>query len=114
MTRIIFFQLFFIGLISSMVLSAGGCKGKVVDDKDVVQVTGRVRLVGSAPMSEIVISAEDKQWYVAREDMHKLIKLQQQTVTVEAKETIKEMKFANGTSAGTRRILSDIKIITAQ
>jgi hypothetical protein len=90
-------------------LTAGGCR-----DKEIVQVTGKVRLVGSGVMPEIVISAEDKEWYVAREEMQKLHKLQQQTVTVEAKETIKEMKFANGRSAGIRRTLSDIKIISIQ
>ena len=111
--RSIIFLLFFICLASPDILAAGGGgKEKVVEDKDIVQVTGRVRLVGSDVMSELVISAEDRQWYIAREDKQKLMKLQQQTVTVEGKVTVKEMKWANGTSAGMRYTLSNIKIIS--
>jgi len=113
--RIIISLLFFICLASAAALAAGGGgKGKVTDDNDIVKVTGKVRLVGTGVMPELVISGKDREWYIAKEDMHKLHKLQHQTVTVEGKETAKEMKFANGRSAGIRYTLSDIKIITAQ
>ena len=113
MTKRIILWLLFIGLASAAVLPvvalAAGKENGVL-----VQVTGRVRLIGNDARPELVISLEDKQWYIAREDMHKLKNLQQRIVTVEGKEIVKELKFANGRSAGTRRILSDIKIIAVE
>jgi len=78
-----------------------------------VQVTGIVRLVGNEPFSEIVITNSQDAWYIAREEREKLADLQQQTVTVEGEETVTELKFANGQSAGTRRELRNIRIISA-
>jgi hypothetical protein len=101
----------FFGLVCLCVavpLSAAG------EPKEVVQVTGRVRLVGSAPFFELVIRGEDKQWYLQREDMQKLMALQHQTVTVEAEETIKELKWGNGRPAGKRRYLSNVKLIKVE
>ena len=84
-------------------------------EKDVIQVTGVVRLVGNAPFSEYVISSSDNQYYIAAgEDLSLLRTLQHQTVTVQAKETLKEIRFASGRSAGTRRELKNIKIIAVQ
>jgi hypothetical protein len=76
-----------------------------------VQVTGIVRLVGSGPMTEIVITGLDKEWYVSREEDRLLRDLQYQTVTVEGYESVFELRFANGLYAGQRRTLKDIKII---
>ncbi|GHV90921.1 hypothetical protein AGMMS50268_14240 [Spirochaetia bacterium] len=76
-----------------------------------VRVTGRVRLTGSGPGQELVITGTDREWRINKEDQNKLWDLQQQTVTVEGRETSKEMKFANGTSAGTWYFLENIKII---
>ena len=84
------------------------------EKKTVVKITGTVRLVGSEPFSELVISGTDDEWYIDKDDEQKLWNLQQRTVTVEGKETVKELKFANGRSAGERRILRDIKIITVE
>ena len=79
-----------------------------------MRVSGRVRLVGSASMSEIVITGTDREWYVAMEDKDKLFDLQQRIVTVEGEETVVELKFVNGKSAGQRRILRNIKIIAME
>jgi len=79
----------------------------------VVEVTGIVRLVGSAPFYEIVISGEYN-WYVARDEMEKLHDLQHQTVTVEGEETITELFFAGGMPAGRRRELKNIRIISVE
>ncbi|MCL2154738.1 MAG: hypothetical protein FWH53_03635 [Leptospirales bacterium] len=109
MAKRIILWLLFICLASVEVLPAGK------DGNEKLQVTGRVRLVGSDVRPELVISAEGGlQWYIANEDKQKLMNLQQRIVTVEGKETIKEMKFANGRSAGKRHILSDIKVITVK
>ena len=77
-----------------------------------VQVTGRVRLVGSGPFTELVISGPDMEWYIAKEDEYKLKDLQQQTVTVEGIETVENLTFASGIPAGERRTLSNIKIVS--
>jgi hypothetical protein len=76
-----------------------------------VQVSGIVRLVGSGPITEIVITGPDKEWYVSREDDRLLRELQHRTVTVEGYESVFELRFANGFYAGQRRELKDIKII---
>ena len=102
-----------LGLLFICLAAALSALGNKEEDA-VVQVTGRVRLVGSGPMPEIVISGQERQWYVAKEDSEKLKQLQHRTVTVEGKETVAELKFASGRSAGTRRTLSDIKIIKVE
>jgi hypothetical protein len=79
-----------------------------------VQVTGRVRLVGGGPIPEIVITGQDREWYVSREDEHLLKELQHRTLTVEGFETVVELRFANGLPAGQRRTLKDIKIISVE
>jgi len=100
-------------LIIAASVFASGSKDESAQTK-IVQVTGLVRLVGSSPMYEIVISGAEFQWYVVRDEMDKLFDLQHQTVTVEGEETIMELKFANGRPAGTRRELRKIKIISVQ
>jgi len=79
-----------------------------------VKATGRVRLVGSGALPELVLSQEGKQWYIAKEDMHKLNALQQQTVTLEGEESIRELRWANGRLAGKRRYLHNIQILTTE
>ncbi|MCL2025595.1 MAG: hypothetical protein FWG92_02185 [Leptospirales bacterium] len=113
MSRRIIPGLLFIVIASAAVLPAVA----MTADKEkgvLVQVTGRVRLVGSDTQPDIIISWEDKQWYIASEDAYKLKNMQQRIVTIEGKETIKEMKFASGRSAGKRNILSDIRIIAVK
>jgi hypothetical protein len=99
-------------LICAVSLQARGGREKKPKEGKVVQVTGLVRLVGSSPFSELVISSPAGEWYIIREEMDKLHDLQQQTVTVEGEETVTEMRFANGKSAGTRRTLRNIRLIS--
>jgi hypothetical protein len=79
-----------------------------------VQVTGIVRLVGSEPITEIVITGPDKEWYVSREEDRLLRELQHRTITVEGYESVFELRFANGFYAGQRRTLKDIKILNVE
>ena len=79
-----------------------------------VVVSGIVRLVGNSPFSEIVITGEGRDWYIAREEESKLFDLQQETITVQGFETVRELKFASGISAGERRTLKDIEIISVE
>jgi hypothetical protein len=82
------------------------------DHPVVIQVTGIVRLVGNANFPELQIVNAQMVWYIARDEMDKLYDLQHRTVTVEGEETVMELKFGNGLSAGTRRDLKNIKIIS--
>ena len=77
-------------------------------------MTGRVRLVGSAPMSDLVITGHDMEWYVAKDEEYKLRDLQQRIVSVEGSETVQKLTFASGLPAGERRTLKNIKIISVQ
>jgi len=78
----------------------------------VTQVTGVVRLVGSGPMTQLVITGDRVQWYISNDDRSKLFDLQQQVVTVEGEEIVTQMTFASGRPAGTRRELKNITIIS--
>jgi hypothetical protein len=110
MNRNFFFVLIFLCLAAS--LSALGAKEKDDGKATVVQVTGVVRLVGSANFPELQINGSQMSWYIAKDEMNKLYDLQYRTVTVEGEETVRELRFANGMSAGTRRDLKNIKIIS--
>jgi len=79
-----------------------------------VEVSGRVRLVGSSPMTSLVISGEDREWYIESNENKKLMHLQQQNVTVIANEYYEDRVFANGTSAGRFYFLKDITVIEPQ
>jgi hypothetical protein len=97
------------------VLYAGGSSEKdTVQEAKIVQITGVVRLVGSAPFSEFVITGSDFEWYTPRDEREKLQSLQHRIVTVEGEETIIELRFANGLPAGLRRELRNIRVISVE
>jgi hypothetical protein len=99
-----FFVLF---ILCITLLPAGGNKEKA----NVVRVTGVVRLVGTGLFPELVITGPEMEWHITPDEEKKLYDLQHRTVTVEGVETVTELKFANGLSAGTHRELKNIKII---
>lgn len=76
-----------------------------------VRVSGRVRLVGSSPRTELVISGDTEEWFTEQQDRDKLVKLQQQTVTVEGSGYSLDMILANGIYMGKRLILRNIRVI---
>ena len=80
-------------------------------ERRIIQVTGRLRLVGSEPFPELVISGQDEEWHVVPEDQHKLRNLQHWglKITVEGEETVVEWRRANG-STRIERILSNITV----
>jgi hypothetical protein len=77
-----------------------------------VEISGRVRMVGSSPMTSLVITGESREWYIDAEEQEKFINLQQQIVTVRASEYYRDMAFANGRSAGRFYYLKNIVIIS--
>jgi len=95
-------------------LSAFGAKEKNKGAVPVVQVSGTVRLVGTDLFPEIVITGSDNEWYVDKEDAPKIRELQHRIVTVEGEETVVEMRFANGLSAGVRRTLRNVRVISIE
>ena len=97
--------LFFLCLAAALYAGGG------MEKNDIIQVTGRVRLVGNEPFSELVITSEGNSWYIAKNDAHKLHDLQHRMVTVTGEETVMELTFANGRPAGQRRTLNNITII---
>jgi hypothetical protein len=76
-----------------------------------VTVSGTVRMVGSSPMTALVISGEDREWYIEQAEERKIAHLQQQTVTVSGKEYYTDYVLANGISAGRRYFLKDITVV---
>ncbi|MDR0388013.1 MAG: hypothetical protein LBH57_08250 [Treponema sp.] len=75
-----------------------------------VRVSGRVRLVGTGLFPQLVISGEEREWYIDKEEESKLLEFQQQLVTVEGRESYKDLTFANGFPAGRRYTLRDIRL----
>jgi len=86
-------------------------RGEPQRDLSRVEVSGRVRLVGNSPMTSLVITGEDREWYIESAEEEKLMQLQQQNVTVIANEYYEDRVFANGTSAGRFWFLKDIVVI---
>jgi len=82
------------------------------DDRNVVQVTGVVRLVGTANFPELVLTDSDGDWHISTDEKHKLNDLQQQEVTIEGEATITERKSINGVFTRTRRELKNIRILS--
>ncbi len=76
-----------------------------------VQVIGRIRLVGSAPLTTLVISdAAGNDWYIAETDREAVRLFEQREITLTGLVEIKEMILANGTKLPSRRILSKIVV----
>jgi hypothetical protein len=78
----------------------------------IVQVSGRVRLVGTGVFPELVISGETREWFIDKDEQHKLIEFQQSVVTVEGAETYTDLTFANGLPAGRRYALKNIRLVS--
>ena len=88
-------------------LSAAG----QAEQNPLVLITGRVRLVGNEPFTELVITGQDRDWFIERSEAYKLRDLQQRTVTVEGMETVTSLQWASGLPAGNRYSLKNIRII---
>jgi hypothetical protein len=113
MSNIFRFALIPLFLCLAMLLPARGRKEAqyTAVQNTVVQISGRVRLVGTALFPNLVITGPEHEWYIDSEEMYKLADMQHLTVTVEGTETVVQLTFANGLPAGERRTLRDVKII---
>jgi hypothetical protein len=80
-------------------------------EPEIIRVRGRVRLVGSEPFPEILISDENGvDWYPEGREGRALLPYQQRIITVEGQADTLELILANGEYAGVRRILRNIRI----
>ena len=76
-----------------------------------VTVSGRVRLVGSALFSHLVISdAENRDWYISSDEQKKLASFEQRGITVKGNAFAQDLILANGENIGIRYTLRDIVI----
>ena len=117
MNKILRYALLPVMLCLAVILPAGGSRDKKVQEEEfprqVIRITGTVKLVGSEPFPCLVISGTHE-WYIDMNDVQNLRNLQHRRVTVEGVETVNELRFANGMPAGERRTLSQIKIICVE
>ena len=92
--------------------STGGTGGEAAPQSRLVRVSGRVRLVGSAVFPELVISGENREWFIDRDEQPLLAEFQQRIVTVEGTESYVDLTFANSLPAGRRYTLKNIRLIS--
>ena len=77
-----------------------------------VELSGRVRLVGNEPFPELVLTGEDGQsWFIAPEDRTVLSAYEQRIVTIRGRVKLQELILANGQKLETRRILSEVTLV---
>jgi len=106
-------RIFLLVLLSLCVITSLVARG-IRQKTPLVRVTGVVRLVGSSPFTRLVITGDENQWEIAKEDWDKLYDLQHRQVTVEGEETVTERFFANGEPAGEHRELKNINIVAVE
>lgn len=86
--------------------------GAPVSGGDWVELEGRLRLVGSEPFTELVLTGADGQdWYLEGPARRALQVYEQRSVRVRGKVELREMLLANGRSLGLRRVLSEITLL---
>jgi hypothetical protein len=75
-------------------------------------IRGRVRLLGSMPLSRLAISDdEDQDWYLEGADRERLAPYEQQMVTVKGRGEYEDIILENGRKFGLRRFLLDVAIL---
>ena len=106
----VFFTVLVLLCAAGNVYALGGTE-KTQNKVSRVEVSGTVRLVGSSPMTYIVITGETREWYIDRKEQNKLMNLQQQIITVRGDEYCEDLVYANGISAERRYYLKNITVI---
>jgi hypothetical protein len=109
--RVFAFLFFVFCLIPGYALGKKDGASKAPDTQR-LQVRGRVRLVGSMPLTSLVITDNDRHdWYVEGADRELIRNYEQGTIVVEGRPEYEDMILANGEKLGVRRYLRDIRII---
>jgi hypothetical protein len=85
--------------------------GGPVRGGDLVELEGRVRLLGSEPFPDLVLtSGDDEDWYLEGPSRRALQPYEQRIVRVRGRVELREMVLANGRSLGFRRFLADAEL----
>jgi hypothetical protein len=83
----------------------------VVDGQSVV-ISGRIRMVGSDPFAQFVLTdSQEHDWAVEKDARKLLAKLQTQTVKVQAIVRIKKQILANGKRLPDMKELTQVKLL---
>jgi len=90
---------------------AFGDAGQNVEQPMEVEVTGRVRLVGTSRFPSLVITGEERDWFIDDGEREKLMGLQQQLVRVRARKYAYEVFFANGLFSHRHYVLRNVVIV---
>ncbi|MDR2103035.1 MAG: hypothetical protein LBP42_02910 [Treponema sp.] len=78
----------------------------------ILLIRGRVRLVGNMPFPRLVVTDESNQdWYLEGTDRELLAAYEQRSLRVSGKAEYQDIILANGTKAGVRRFLRDVRIV---
>ncbi|GMO62676.1 MAG: hypothetical protein Ta2A_09490 [Treponemataceae bacterium] len=76
-----------------------------------ITVTGAVRLVGSAPFYDVVITdSAGKDWFIESSEQKQFEQFQQQKITVQASVEYIDMVLADGKFLGQRAIIKNVKL----
>jgi hypothetical protein len=94
-------------------MAAGKADGTAAENPgELVRVRGKVRLVGSMPYPDTVITdGENRNWYLERQEAKLLRDRVEREVTLEGRAEIVNLTLFNGKPAGVRYILHGIRII---
>jgi hypothetical protein len=77
-----------------------------------VELEGSLRLVGSEPFPNLVLTGPDGQdWYLDDSQRGLFRSYERQTVKVRGRVELREMTLANGRSLGLRRALLDAELL---
>lgn len=77
-----------------------------------VEVSGRVRRVGSQLFSDLVVTdAAGNDWYIVSADDAALRRLEQEQATVRGTLHLRDMVLADGRQLGARRELTDVVVV---
>ncbi|GMO47258.1 MAG: hypothetical protein Ta2B_29270 [Termitinemataceae bacterium] len=76
-----------------------------------VTVSGTIRIVGSSPFAELVLTdADDKDWYFFDDEGTSLKVYQKKQITVTGTPVYEEIILPNGKKNGIKRYLKNVKI----
>jgi hypothetical protein len=91
--------------------SVPGSGGTLIHDGDQVELEGRIRLLGSEPFPDLVLTGEDGQdWYLEGPARRALQPYEQRIVRLRGRAELREMVLANGRSLGLRRFLWEAEL----
>ncbi|MDR0527281.1 MAG: hypothetical protein LBG79_05655 [Spirochaetaceae bacterium] len=90
------------------------CTNNTLKNGKRVEVAGIVRITGSTPFTEVIITdSENNDWYIEARDAKKLHPFQHTEIRVRGTVRLTEILLANNKSLGIRRSLSKVEVLDA-